>query len=76
MKALQISVKNVEEGIFNEFKAESVREGITIGKSLTLAMKLWLERTQKPKLSILDFKPGNWGKGTAKTSEAIDNILY
>ena len=76
MKALQISVKNVEEGIFNEFKAESVREGITIGKSLTLAMKLWLDRTQKPKLSILDLKPGNWGKGTAKTSEAIDNILY
>jgi len=73
----QVSIKDVEEQVFREFKAESVREGLKIGKSLTMAMRLWLEtKDKKPKMRILDFKPKGWGKGTEKTSEEIDKILY
>lgn len=74
---MQLSIKNVEGEVFREFKAESVREGLEIGKSLTLAMKLWIDMHQrKPKMSFLDMKPRNWGKGTERLSEEIDKILY
>ena len=74
---MQITIKNVQEHVFREFKAESVREGLKVGDSLTLAMGLWLERSRKkPKLSLLDLKPKDWGKGTERISEQIDRIAY
>lgn len=77
MTSSQVSIKDVEDQVFREFKAESVKEGLKIGKALTMAMRLWLEtKDKKPRMSILDFKPKSWGKGTEKTSEEIDKILY
>jgi len=73
---MQLSVKNVDDKVFRKFKAESVKEGITVGKTLTMAMESWLEKTQGKKMSILNFKPVAWGKGTEKTSEEIDKGLY
>lgn len=74
---MQITIKNVQEHVFREFKAESIREGLKIGNSLTLAMSLWIEKSRKkPKLSLLDLKPKDWGKGTEKLSEEIDRIVY
>ena len=66
---MQITIKNVQEQVFREFKAESIREGLKVGDSLTLAMGLWLEKSKKkPKLSLLDLKPKDWGKGTDRKS--------
>ena len=74
---MQITIKNVQEQVFREFKAESIREGLKVGDSLTLAMGLWLEKSKKkPKLSLLDLKPKDWGKGTERLSEEIDRIVY
>ncbi len=74
---MQLSVKNIKDDVFREFKAESVREGLKVGESLTLAMKLWLEKNEKkPKMSLLNLKPKDWGKGTERTSEEIDRIIY
>ena len=65
---MQVSIKNVDEKIFRDFRAESVREKMPVGKVLTLAMKNWLERRQKKaKLQFLDLKPTNWRKGTERT---------
>lgn len=74
---MQITIKNVQEHVFREFKAESVREGLKVGDSLTLAMRLWLEKSKKkPKLSLLDLKPRDWGKGTERLSEDIGMAVY
>lgn len=74
---MQVSIKNVNEHIFREFKAESVREKMPIGKVLALAMKQWMERKKKkPKLSILHLKSTSWGKGTERLSEEADSVLY
>jgi len=74
---MQITIKNVQEQVFREFKAESIREGLKVGDSLTLAMGLWLEKSKKkPKLSLLDLKPKDWGKGTERLSEEIDRVVY
>lgn len=77
MAEVQISIKNVEDKVFREFKAEATKEGMNIGKSLTLAMKLWIqEKQKKSKKSLLDFKPREWGKGTERVSEEIDSWAY
>ena len=74
---MQLSVKEVDEKIFREFKAEAIKDGFKVGKALNLAMKLWLDKIEKkPKVSFLDLKPSHWGKGTERTSEEIDKILY
>ncbi len=74
---MQVTIKNVKEEVFREFKAESVRERLKIGDSLTLAMKLWLERSKKkPGISILNLKPKDWGRGTERLSENIDRAVY
>jgi hypothetical protein len=76
-ETMQLSVKNVEEEVFREFKAQSVREGMKVGDSLSLAMKLWIQRkSKKPRIKALNVTPTKWGKGTEKTSEEIDQILY
>ncbi|MBI4176392.1 MAG: hypothetical protein HY518_04250 [Candidatus Aenigmarchaeota archaeon] len=73
---MQLSVRDVDERVFREFKAQAVREGIPVGKYLTLAMNHWLGETRKPLQDIRNFKPFNFGKGTEKLSEEIDKILY
>ena len=73
---MQLSVREVDENVFREFKAEAVREGMPIGKALSLAMNQWLKQHKKPLRSVLDFKPVNLGKGTERLSEEIDKTLY
>ena len=74
---MQLSVKNVEENVFLEFRAESVREKLPVGKALTFAMRYWLQqRKKKSKRSILNFKAMDFGKGTERLSEQIDEALY
>lgn len=74
---MNICVKSVDGEIFKEFRAEAVREGLNVGKALNFAMQEWLEKSEKkPKMSILDLKPWNWGKGTERLSEEADEVLY
>lgn len=74
---MQLSVKDVEEKVFREFKAESIKHGFKVGEALTMAMDVWIERVEKkPKMSLLDLKPTHWGKGTEKLSEEADKVLY
>ncbi len=77
MTEIQISVRDVNREIFNEFKAKTVKNGMTLGQALNLAMIEWLDEEKEiPKKSLLKMKIWNWGKGTEKTSEEIDKILY
>ena len=72
---IQLSVHDVDSNVFREFKAQAVRERLTVGKALTLALKHWVEE-EGTKKSFLELKPVDWGKGTEKTSKEIDKILY
>ncbi len=71
---MQLSVKNVMEKVFREFKAQAVLEDLPVGEALNQAMKLWMNRYKKPKLHFMDLKPTHWGD--PHTSEKIDEILY
>jgi hypothetical protein len=75
---MNITVRDVDERIFREFKAEAVKEGMQLGKALTRAMRFWLDRKKekRPKKSILDLKPFDWGEGSERSSIEVDQVLY
>ena len=76
---MNITIREVDERVFRNFKAETVRDGTTLGNAVTMAMKLWLEhykKDEKKKKNLLDLKPFDWGEGTEKSSLEVDEILY
>ncbi len=40
------------------------------------AAKAAVEKDEKPKMTILDLKPTDWGRGSERTSEEVDEVLY
>ena len=55
---MQLSVRDVEDRTFKEFKAQAVKEGLTVGRALTFAMRHWMEE-EEDKKSFLDFRKVN-----------------
>ncbi|MEX2017553.1 MAG: hypothetical protein WD876_03710 [Candidatus Pacearchaeota archaeon] len=77
MGEIQVSIRDVDKEIFNEFKVLTIKKRMKIGQALTMAMMEFLnEELEIPKKSLMDMKTSNWGKGTEKTSEEIDKMLY
>jgi hypothetical protein len=71
----QITVRDVDQEVFREFKADATKQGLTLGKALTLAMKTFHMKTSKTK-KFSSLKPIYWGEGTEQVSENVDEILY
>ena len=69
-----IAVRDVDNDVFREFKAEAVGRGMTLGQAMTLAMESFLSRKKRVKFTSL--KPIDWGKGTEKVSQSVDEIIY
>ena len=79
MKKELITIRNVDEEVLRKFKAKAMEERMKMGQALTQAMKRWLREKGKTKVNprmLLKIKPFDWGPGTEKTSEEIDEILY
>ncbi len=72
----QITVREVDPKVFQEFKAEATRFGLTIGTALTLAMEKFKAELQRKKGRFTALRPMPWGKGTERLSEEVDAILY
>lgn len=73
---IQITVREVDPQVFQEFKAETVRHGLNMGTALTLAMERFRAELGKKKMKLSSWKPIAWGKGTEHVSKQIDEILY
>ena len=72
----QITVRDVDQDVFREFKAEAVKHGLTMGSALTLAMEKFKAELGKKKQKFTSLKPVSWGKGTEHVSEQVDQIMY
>jgi len=74
---MNITVRGLDEAVFRRFKAKAVEEGLKLGEAVTQAMEMWIKmRSVKPKASLLNIEPFNWGEGTERVSVEIDRILY
>lgn len=72
----QITVRDVDQEVFREFKAEAIKQGLTLGSALTIVMEKFRKELGKKKLNFTSLKPVPWGKGTERVSEQVDQILY
>ena len=79
-----IGVRDVDEEVFRKFRAMTVEERMRLGEALTKAMNSFLkekrEEKQKKHLRGVDYllkvKPFDFGPGTERTSEEVDEIVY
>jgi len=74
------AIRGIEEETYVKFREKAVSKRLRVGEALTLAMKEWLEKEEKREKvnpsNLLKIKPFDWGPGTERTSEEIDEILY
>ena len=47
-----VYIRGVDEKVYREFKAESVRRGLKIGEAVTEALKIWLNKHRKEENNI------------------------
>jgi len=73
---MQITIKNVDETAFREFKAVAARKGIKLGTALTIAIEKFKDELQKKHYKFTALKPVKWGSGSERISVEIDEILY
>ena len=73
---MQITIKNVDETAFREFKAAAVRRGIKLGTALTIAIEKFKDELQKKHYKFTSLKPIKWGGGSERISVKIDEVLY
>ena len=71
-----ITVRDVNDEVFRDFKAEATKQGMTVGQALTFAMMKFKGELGKPKEKFSSLKPTSWGKGTEYLSEKMDDVLY
>jgi len=80
VKKNMITVRDVDEEVLRKFKTMITSDKMKMGQALTHAMKDWMKQKERSgkmdSTSFLKAKPFDWGKGTEKTSEEIDDILY
>ncbi len=72
---MQLSVRDVDEEAFKEFKAAAVKNGMKLGGALNLAMEIFKDKLER-KRKFTELKPIKGGKGTERVSEEVDKILY
>lgn len=78
--SMNASFRDVNEKLFKEFKAETAREGLKLGSALNEALRFWMEQkrkmTRKKKTGFFDLKPWDFGPGSEKSSQEIDEVVY
>ena len=76
MAKIQVTIKNVDENVFSELKAEAARKKLPVGIALSLAIERWLSESKKPQLPLAKWKTIEGGDKTRLLSEQVDSILY
>jgi hypothetical protein len=76
---VDVTFRNVDKKILQNFKAEAVREDKTFGQALVEAFILWLQREKslaKKKSKLSDCEPVDFGLNTENLSTHIDDLVY
>ena len=75
---VNVTLRNFDDKLYRELKAEAARDDLTIVDALTRAVSVWLTEHahKKKKKSVFDYKPVDFGPGSEKSSQEIDEVLY
>ena len=78
---MNITIRDINPRFWRELKVEAVREGMTIGEAVNIAIEKWLmeykSKEHKKTKSFWDLKPFKFeGKDAGQLSTKVDEILY
>lgn len=75
---MDTTIRNIDDAAYRALKARAALEGRPIGELVSDAIRSYLLRPEPEEktLSILDWKPLDFGPGTENLSKQIDEVLY
>ncbi len=73
---MTISVRNVDDALFKEFKIAAARRDKNVGQAMNEAMRGWLDQQEGKTIPITRMRTFDFGKGTERLSQEIDETLY
>lgn len=75
---MDATIRNLDEALYRELKAQAVRTGKTIGELVNEAIRRYLERPGLPpkRGSLRDLTPEAYPEGNERLSEQIDAVVY
>ncbi len=83
MGKIFIGIRDVDEKTFQQFKEISAAERAKLGQMITFAMRKIIEEKKRKKqnhwravATLANSKPLDFGPGSERLSEQIDEILY
>lgn len=76
MPKVQVTIKNVDADLFQEFKADATRKKLSVGTAFSLAIENWISESSKPRLPLTKWKTVKSDAKNSRLSEEIDSILY
>ena len=82
MKKQILTIRDVDEVAWRQFRAKSAEKGLKTGDALTQAIRIWIEEKQESQKSpnprlLLKVRPVKLGKNKkVRWSEEIDAVLY
>ena len=77
-----VTVRAVNRGLWRELKVKAVKEGMTLGEAVNLALQKWLHEQKEAnaggkRKSFWNLKPFKFeGAGKEKLSTIVDETLY
>lgn len=79
---MNITIRDIKPSLWRELKMETVKEGMTIGQAINLALENWIGEHRKglgghKMKSFWDLKPVKYeGKDAIHLSMKVDETLY
>ena len=79
---MNVTIRDVNSKFWRELRIEAVKEGLTIGEAINLALEKWLQeyrkkRDRKQIKSFWDLEPFRYeGEDAGRLSAKIDALLY
>ncbi|MCA1812805.1 MAG: ribbon-helix-helix protein, CopG family [Halobacteriales archaeon] len=74
---MDATIRNLDEEAYRQLKARAAVEGKSVGEAMSEAIRLYVAQGRKRKTrSIRDIKVLDFGPGTERLSEQIDDVLY
>ena len=78
---MNITIRDINPRFWRELKVEAVKEGLTIGVAVNLALEKWLQEHRKKRKinakNFWDLKPVKFeGKDAEQLSMKVDEVLY
>ena len=75
---MDTTIRNLDERLYRELKAQAALAGKTIGELVTEAIRCYLARpaSRTKRGSLRDLTPESYPEGNERLSEQVDAIVY